>query len=141
MDQPESSGAQPSAQPEHSSGARLGFAWRSPSIISRYLTVINHFVTITYETQDRTSNPKVAGSGSEYSLVRGEAIGRIRRLEQMTDKQFYESIRRSAIISGNLEQTTNDQLIGTELPDRLNVLHFHKVSGTWRFLPMVCDRF
>ena len=57
VDQPESSGAQPSAQLRRASGALLAFACASPGIISRYLTSINHLLTITYSTTSRISNP------------------------------------------------------------------------------------
>ena len=62
MDQRESSGAQPSAQLERSSGALLGFACASPGIISRYLTSINHLLTISYKRLAWTGGHEVAGS-------------------------------------------------------------------------------
>ena len=62
MDQRESSGAQPSAQLERSSGALLGFACASPGITSCYLTSINHLFTISYKRDRGTHNPEVGGS-------------------------------------------------------------------------------
>jgi hypothetical protein len=40
----------------------LTFAWSTPVVISLLLTTIKLFVSITYNTQFWTSNPKVAGS-------------------------------------------------------------------------------
>jgi hypothetical protein len=52
-------GAQQNAQQLRSSELLLRFGHASVSIISLYLTIINHLTTSTYKSPNRISNPQV----------------------------------------------------------------------------------
>jgi len=55
-------GAQQNVQQLCSSELRLRFGHASVSVISSFLTIINHLLTSTYKRENRTENPCVGGS-------------------------------------------------------------------------------
>ena len=82
LDQPEPSDLQQNLQQRCSFGSRLALGCLSVGIVSPKLTVINHFITITYNATHRSTEPKVTGSnpvGRALNAVSG-SVSRINNL-------------------------------------------------------------